>query len=119
MQHHFMFFRLLMAVLPVMGMHFYMEPELFIEIFPSLGNRRWVFFAIFFKWELREFKFLHCCLWGPFSVTLLRLFVLFGMILSARLSEKNLGTSWPPSFHFLSREQVFWSPEIILMDLVL
>ena len=51
MQHYFMFFRLLMAVLPVMGMHFYMERELFIEIFLSLGNQRWVFFAIFFKWE--------------------------------------------------------------------
>ena len=81
MQHYFMFFRLLMAVLPVMGMHFSMEPELFIEIFLSLGNRRWVFFAIFLSG--REFKFLHCCLWGPFSVTLLHLFVLCGMILSA------------------------------------
>ena len=112
-----MFFRLLMAVLPVMGMHFYMEPELFIEIFPSLGNRRWVFFVIFLSG--RELKFLHCVLWGPFSVTLLHLFVLFGMILSARLSEKNLGASWPPSFHFLSPEQVFWLAKIILMDLVL
>ena len=42
----------------------------------------------------REFKFLHCILWGPFSVTLLHLFVLFGMILSARLSEKNLGAKF-------------------------
>ena len=67
----------------------------------------------------REFKFLHCVLWGPFSVILLHLFVLFGMILSARLSEKNLGASWPPSFHFLSPEQVFWSAKIMLMDLVL
>ena len=30
---------------------------------------------------------------------------------SARLSEKNLGASWPPSFHFWSPEQVFWSPK--------
>ena len=112
-----MFFRLLMDVLPVMGMHFYMEPELFIEIFLSLGNRRWVFFVIFLSG--RELKFLHCCLWGPFFFFFLCLFVLFGIILSARLLEKNLGTSWPPSFHFLSREQVFWSPKIILMDLVL
>ena len=26
---------------------------------------------------------------------------------SARLSEKNVGDSWPPSFHFWSPEQVF------------
>ena len=26
---------------------------------------------------------------------------------NARLSEKSLGASWPPSFHFLSPEQVF------------
>ena len=26
---------------------------------------------------------------------------------SARLSGKNLGASWPPSFHFWSPEQVF------------
>ena len=35
---------------------------------------------------------------------------------SARLSEKNLGASWPPSFHFLSPEQVFWSPKIIFKN---
>ena len=33
--------------------------------------------------------------------------------------QKNLRASWPLSFHFLSPEQVFWSPKIILLDLVL
>ena len=28
------------------------------------------------------------------------------------LTKKNLGASWPPRFHFLSPEQVFWLPNI-------
>ena len=35
---------------------------------------------------------------------------------NARLSEKNLGASWPPSFHFLSAEQVFWLLKIIFKN---
>ena len=35
---------------------------------------------------------------------------------NAWLSEKNLGASWPPSFHFLSPEQVFWLLKIIFKN---
>ena len=55
--------RLLMAALPVMGMHFYMEPELFTEIFLSLG--RWVFFATPFKWESFNFYNAVCVVHFP------------------------------------------------------
>ena len=34
----------------------------------------------------------------------------------ARLSEKNLGASWPLSFHFWSPGQVFQSPKIIFKE---
>ena len=35
--------------------------------------------------------------------------VLFASCIRARLSEKNVGASWPPSFHFWSPEQQYSS----------
>ena len=38
------------------------------------------------------------------------------VMLQCSTFRKNLRASWPPSFHLLSPEQVFWSPKIIFKN---